>query len=711
MINVHSPEARYAAHELHHFLTRVVDEPILLEGTGKTARTCTLVIKPSQQHEVMIHNDATLTTISGRSEASLLHGVYCFLERMGYVFTARGPVHPASLSAWPAPFTYRHTPPLARRGIRQHINFPMDISCLPLESAMEYVRNLARMKLNFLAFHLYPNQGWLTMDYKDYQVGMDAQTTLYYSERHGVCQDPAVRAQSVNKETWFIPEFEPHYRRADQHKLLRSWLREVMRCAKTCGMTVCASVESLSPASDKELAVTGETPGMELYSRVTAELAFAALEQYPEIDQIEIVSRENEGSWPSPKTIREAAAQLRREFAMDAADWPATPAAMPGEPEEMAAAILTGSARQIQVAMGAMERMSKDERAAKLLAGRTPVCALYDTIYQTMPGLGALAARLLPPDMKFALLPAYSSRRTARNLAAANLPPELLARTRLYSWCEFDGLMYLLQNECEGLYRCIDQAAGSGEGAAAELACNHWRTSENELSLDYLAAGAFGGIAPQEFYRSYLGELMGPKAAPKLAKALGDLDEATVFAVEHLFNLGFCSLGCWSLRGVNWSLQDIATYKGLLGKVARQIAVEAPRVSRPEGLERCTLWVNRLEASQIHCDVVAHLRAMRDLVDWNGGGLVQSSPPTHTGLLPDGNRERFCRHALAARKLALQYVALCAQALPDRMSEGTLTSYEHVMLGLLDKTLAEFVGADAPVIETRIGDDPPPPLG
>jgi hypothetical protein len=162
---------------------------------------------------------------------------------------------------------------------------------------------------------------------------------------------------------------------------------------------------------------------------------------------------------------------------------------------------------------------------------------------------------------------------------------------------------------------------------------------------------------------------------------------------------------------VNWSLQDIATYKGLLGKVARQIAVEAPRVSRPEGLERCTLWVNRLEASQIHCDVVAHLRAMRDLVDWNGGGLVQSSPPTHTGLLPDGNRERFCRHALAARKLALQYVALCAQALPDRMSEGTLTSYEHVMLGLLDKTLAEFVGADAPVIETRIGDDPPPPLG
>src|ERR1017187_7138639 len=108
-----------------------------------------------------------------------------------------------------------------------------------------------------------------------------------------------------------------------------------MRCAKTCGMTVCASVESLSPASDKELAAIGEPPGLELYARVTAELAFAALEQYPEIDQIEIISRENEGSWPSPKTIREAAAKLRQEFAMADADWPATPAAMPGEPEEM----------------------------------------------------------------------------------------------------------------------------------------------------------------------------------------------------------------------------------------------------------------------------------------------------------------------------------------------------------------------------------------
>ena len=709
MINIHSPMAPYAAHELHHFLTRVVDEPILLEGTGKAARTCTLVIKPSQSHEVMIHNDAALTTISGRSEASLLHGVYCFLEKMGYVFTARGPIHPSSLSSWPAPFTYRHSPPLVRRGIRQHINFPMDISCLPLESAMEYVRNLARMKLNFMGFHLYPNQGWLRMDYKGYQVGMDDQTTLYYSERHDVCKDPTVRTQTANKETWFIPEFEQHYRGPDQHKLLRSWLREVMRCAKTCGMTVCASVESLSPASDKELAVIGEPVGMELYARVTAELAFAAMEQYPEIDQIEIISRENEGSWPSPRTIREAAAKLHQELAMDDADWPATSPAMPGEPEEMAAAILTGSARQVQVALGAIELMSRDPRAGKLLAGRTPVCALYDTIYQTMPGLGALVARLLPPDMKFALLPAYSSQRTARNLAAANLTPELLARTRVYSWCEFDGLMYLLQNECEGLYRCIDQAAGSIEGQPGELACNHWRTSENELAIDYLAAGAFGGIAPQEFYRSYLGALMGPQAAPKLAKALAELDEATVFAVEHLFNLGFCSLGCWSLSNVNWSLEDIARYKAMLGKVARQIAAEAPCVSRPEGLERCALWVNRLEASQIHCDLVTHLRQMRDLVDWKAGKLVQSNPPIHAGLLPGEHRDSFCRHAHAARKLANQYVALSAQVLPDRMSEGTLTSYEHVMPGLLDKTLAEFVGADAPAIED--GQKPPPPLG
>jgi hypothetical protein len=36
------------------------------------------------------------------------------------------------------------TPKVRQRGIRQHINFTMDVSCYPIEDAKEYIRNLAR---------------------------------------------------------------------------------------------------------------------------------------------------------------------------------------------------------------------------------------------------------------------------------------------------------------------------------------------------------------------------------------------------------------------------------------------------------------------------------------------------------------------------------------------------------------------------------------
>ncbi len=214
MINIHAPNARYAAHELHHFLTGVVDVPILLESSGKADRTCTLVVKPEQVQEVIIFNDAALTTISARSESSLLHGVYYFLEHMGYVFTARGTIAPPSPVSWPAPFACEQTPPVSARGVRLHLNFPMDISCLPLDSAMDYVRNLARMKFNVLALHLYPNQGWLQLDYKGYRIGIDAATTLYYSERHAVCRDQTVRAQQRQQGNLVYPRIRAALPRA-----------------------------------------------------------------------------------------------------------------------------------------------------------------------------------------------------------------------------------------------------------------------------------------------------------------------------------------------------------------------------------------------------------------------------------------------------------------------------------------------------------------
>ncbi len=354
--------------------------------------------------------------------------------------------------------------------------------------------------------------------------------------------------------------------------------------------------------------------------------------------------------------------------------------------------------------------MRQDGRAKSLLGDRRTTVAVYETIHQTMPLLGAVAEKLLPRDMHFALLPAYSARRTARNLAAANLSPELLARTRIYSWCEFDGLMYLLQNECDGIYRCIDQAAGEGGQGAAELVCNHWRTSENELSLGYLAAGAFGAVSPQDFYKSFLGALAGQKSEPRLAKALSELDEATVFAVENLFNLGFCALGCWSLRNIWWTPQNIEKYKTTLGKIARQIAGEAPRVLRRRArtAARCgsTAWRPR------RCIATSCCTSAPCTNWWTGmraswchriRPFTRASCPQSTASGSFATPRRPGNWPRSTSRFA--------HALPDRMSEGTLTSYEYVMYGLLDKSLAEFAGVEAPASQGQAAAGPPSPIG
>ena len=88
---------------------------------------------------------------------------------VGFVFTVRGPVAPEGVFEELTAFSLAETPVLAARGIRQHINFPMDISCYPLPEAMEYIRNLARMH-HRPTFQCLASNGWYHFDQHGYQV-------------------------------------------------------------------------------------------------------------------------------------------------------------------------------------------------------------------------------------------------------------------------------------------------------------------------------------------------------------------------------------------------------------------------------------------------------------------------------------------------------------------------------------------------------------
>ncbi|MFY7793276.1 MAG: hypothetical protein ACOVQS_05840, partial [Chitinophagaceae bacterium] len=99
----------------------------------------------------------TNVTFLGGTPIEVTHAVHGFLEHIGFHFGFDGVKHPKTLKPDTIRSGYYLTRPHTRwRGIRQHVNFPMDISSYPQEEAREYLRRLVRMRFNKIAVHSYP---------------------------------------------------------------------------------------------------------------------------------------------------------------------------------------------------------------------------------------------------------------------------------------------------------------------------------------------------------------------------------------------------------------------------------------------------------------------------------------------------------------------------------------------------------------------------
>jgi hypothetical protein len=264
--------------------------------------------------------------------------------------------------------------------------------------------------------------------------------------------------------------------------------------------------------------------------------------------------------------------------------------------------------------------------------------------------------------------------------------------------------MYLQQNETSGLAQCLELArAGETGPSPVALVANHWRTAENEIAIGYLAEAAYHGATPDAFYARWCPALVGWSAASEVTAAYQAIDDWGAYAVEHLFNMGFCFLGCW--RNVPrmgwvywWRREHVLAYRdGLLAAAAR-LEATLPAVARPAGLERCRLLINRLQASAHHCDAIFHLLGMN--------ARVQAHDP---GELPEADMGAFLAHARAAQTAANCYLALSAEMLPDRGAEGTLTSYAHVILGFIEYNLEAYLGSEAGAVPVMTVDGPPSP--
>ena len=429
------PTLAYAADELTHFLEQTTAMAIRHDpGAARSSRwvfqLATDSTLPPWAWEVKCLptvNQQTVVRLAGHNPTGVLHSVYTMFEKLGVMFDITGPVLPDHLDLRElASWSTRVTPSVALRGIRQHINFPMDISSYPLAEAKEYVRNLGRLRLNLIVFHSYSGQFYECPPLR-LQAG-----NFFYGQRHDLPATPLFRDHVRNRRTYCIPEVEAIYdRKQERSQAAIEWLAEVLRQAKACGFTIQFSFEP---------------PGEKPEDGVAA--CQSILASYPQIDALELITPENFGT-PQKAVARSLAI-----------------------------------ADRLKEAAGA--------KCPRMVVG----------VYETGPGLQEGLRYLrqhCPPDIQWSILPAHGARAVVEALKTAAFTADDWHRSVVYSWVEFDGLMYSQQNSVLGTQQLLDLARkGLGDAPVPAIAFNHWRTAENRTAIRYAARACLeSGLTPE----------------------------------------------------------------------------------------------------------------------------------------------------------------------------------------------------------------------
>jgi hypothetical protein len=275
------PTAAHAAHELQSFLEKTTN--LRMAADTANADYCFVLAKdPGLQetcHAVRVtHEDGrTRVTLAGHDEAGVLHAVYTMLERCGIYFDILGPVLPAQLDLAALTTGEQVTTPFVRkRGIRQHINFAMDISSYPLAEALEYIRNLARMRMNHITFHSYNGQWFGYTQAGEYKHGGG----FFYGTRFDLPDRELFTRNIRNRSIYCIPEIEAVIGQPEQRsRMATEWLNAVMGECKRCGLHVQLSIEPPGKTHAEGVAICREV-----------------MKLYPAIDTFELITPECGGS-------------------------------------------------------------------------------------------------------------------------------------------------------------------------------------------------------------------------------------------------------------------------------------------------------------------------------------------------------------------------------------------------------------------------------
>ena len=671
-------ELAYAASELHRFLSEFTGAE-LTACASSADRTVTLEIDTAMaEHHYAISGDGKQMTVRGGNASSVLCGVYEALAAAGILFEANGYCVPHTFDLDALFSQHRDVKPKFRlRGIRQHINFTMDISSYPLPMAKEYIRNLARMRYNALTFHTYPGQ-WHASDPAKED---DCAGHFFYGQDHPVPTDDLLTASRIrNRKYYCIPEieeqYEDKYARSDYAKY---WLNEVMKTVKECGMTLTLSLEIISDNEEANIRMLHEV-----------------CRTYPLIDTLELISEECGGFREEPGvTYDNVKAFVAEQLGADVLDVDGN---LPGLPEFLPHQ-LPSSAVGVKRLLRMLELRDKwlsdlDKKPA--LRG-----GLYLTCADTLRVLRPILRKKLPDGMTMSLLSAHGALAVADNIEKTGTISSDWQNTMFYSWAEFDGNMYVQQMSTDGIEKLVtlpDTDSSYG------FCINHWRTAENSLAISYAAEAAITAMPADTFYRRHAA-MIGIGDADGFATACRRLAALDTYNRDNLFNIGFCAIVCW----LNWHRRNgvmqprrfpaeylghaVAEYSALIDLWRALL----PTADKKEGVAFLRLLINRCQTSILHIRALMKLDELDTVYDYDNPAPLNAEQAAKIDAI-----------LTEAKNLTSQYMHLYGEILPDRGGEGQLVSYAVTTPVFIDAVAANFNDSIA-VFQQDTYDAPPMP--
>ncbi len=153
----HAPaQVRLAAREIRRYVYLRTGELLPIGGSTK-GRTIRLAVDPQlAPEEYRLRREGDNQVITGGSALGVLYGSYRYAELLGVRFYLHGDVIPDEpLKAWPT-VEDAGRPLFETRGIQPFHDFPEGPDWWNQDDYLAYVAQLAKLRLNFIGLHCYP---------------------------------------------------------------------------------------------------------------------------------------------------------------------------------------------------------------------------------------------------------------------------------------------------------------------------------------------------------------------------------------------------------------------------------------------------------------------------------------------------------------------------------------------------------------------------